>query len=176
MRSYQNADGEDLIPYEDRVNPPSGLNSNSLQSKRESEGIKNWNEALATGEKQTLERKMLTSLAGTEIADASWFPGGVSALSLSRLRSGVAGSFTQFGVGAGAFGGGGYGAPGGGGVYGAPGGGGVYGAPGGGGYGAYGGGGFPGGGFPGGIPSVPGAYDVAPGGMSPLGGSLGFAF
>ncbi len=179
MRSYQNAEGVDLIPYEDRVSPPSGLGSNSLQSKRESKGIQVWNEALSSGEKQALERKMVTALAGTEIEDASWFPGGISALSLSKLRSGVAGSFTQFGVGAGAFGAGG-GLYGGGGGYdyggGAGGFGGGYGAGGGygGGYGA--GGGFPGGGFPGGIPSVPGAYDVSPGGISPLGGSLGFAF
>lgn len=172
MRSYQNAEGVDLIPYEDRVSPPSGLSSNTLQARRDSKGIATWNQALETGEKQELERKMLAELAGTEIADASWFPGGVSALSLSRLRSGVAGSFTQFGVGAGAFGGG-FGPGGfGGGAYG---GGGVY-APGGEGGGFYGGQGFGPGNLGGALPPVPMGYNVAPQGISPMGGSLGFAF
>ena len=187
MRAFQNDEGEDLIPYEDRVNPPSGLGSNSFQSKRESEGIEIWTEAISSGEKQELEREMLSSLAGTEIGDASWFPGGISAVSLSRFRTGTAGSLTQFGIGAGAFGGapGGFGAgyPGAyGGGYGGYGGG--YGQPfGGGGYvgqqgGAYGAGAqFGGGAFPGGIPAVPGAYNVGvPSPVTPAGGALGFAF
>jgi len=191
MRAYQTADGKDLTPYEDRVSPPSGLGSNSLQAKRQSNGISTWSQAISSGEKLALEREMLSALAGTEIEGASWFPGGVTAVQLLKIGAPIGGGMGGLGLGAAAFagypgaglygggyglGGGGYGYPAGGGGYGYPGGGGAYGYPGGGGaYGAYTG---AAGLNPRGVNIRPpgGAYDGLGGGISPLGGSLGFAF
>ena len=177
MREYQNAEGKDLIPYEDRVDPPTGLDDNTLESRRESRGIDRWSQALASGEKEVLERKMLTALAGTDIADASWFPSEISALQIATYRSGTAGSLANLGLLGGGLGGGlpglggGAGGPGqpspfgAGGFGGSPFGGGFGGSPFGGGFGGspfgggFGGGGFGGGGFGG-----------------PLGGAYGGGF
>jgi hypothetical protein len=164
MRSYQNAEGRDLQYFQDKVDPPTGLSDNSQQSTRpDSRGIEAWNRAISTGEKVRLERGMLAALAGTEVEDASWFPGGISAVQLSRLGGGgpAAGNLTGLGLGGAGFG---VGLPG-------------AGFYGGGGYGA-GAGIRPGAGLiPGGVPPVPmGGYGNLGGGISPLGGSLGFAF
>ncbi|MCG3196188.1 MAG: hypothetical protein GHCLOJNM_00660 [bacterium] len=181
IRAYQNAEGKDLTPFNDRVDPPTGLESNSQQSRRESQGVDTWNLALSTGKKVKVEKEMLAALAGTEIADASWFPGGYSAVQLSEYRSGTAGALSTLGLRAGInLGLGGYGAQGGFGGYG-----GGYGGYGGygGGYGGYGGGGYgggirPGAGLiPGGVPPVPSGYNVGvPSPITPAGGALGFAF
>jgi hypothetical protein len=177
MRAYQNAEGKDLTPYSDRVSPPSGGGTNTLQARRESRGMSTWNRALSTGKKASLERQMLASLAGTEIKDASWFPSSISAVQLSEYRSGTAGALSALGLGRLGLGGGFPGAGGGGYGGGFPGGygGGGYG---GGGYGGPGGGGYGGGGFiPGGIPAVPGGYNVGvPQPMGLGGGALGFAY
>ncbi len=182
IRAFQNAEGKDLAPFNDRVDPPTGLESNSLESRRESKGVDTWNLALSTGKKVKVEKEMLAALAGTEIADASWFPGGYSAIQLSEYRSGTAGALSALGLRAGAgLGIGGFGAQGGfGGGYGGYGGGGGYGGYGGGGYGGggYGGGIRPGAGLiPGGVPPVPSGYNVGvPSPITPAGGALGFAF
>lgn len=172
IRSYQNAEGKDLKPFEDTVDPPTGLDTNNLESRRESKGVPTWDMALSTGKKVKLERKMLAALAGTEIASASWFPGGLSAVQIAGYRSGTAGALSNLGLsGLGLQGGnplmGGYGGYGGG--YGGYGGGGY-----GGGYGGFGGGGY-GGGY-GGM-GMPGGYNVGvPQAITPAGGALGFAF
>ncbi len=98
MRAYQNAEGKDLTPFEDTVDPPTGLGTNSQESRRESKGIENWEAALADGKKVKLERKMLAALAGTDIASASWFPGGLSAVKIAGYRSGAAGSLSALGL------------------------------------------------------------------------------
>lgn len=166
MRDYQSADGRDLQYFQDKVDPPTGLSDNTQQSTRpDSKGIEAWNRAISTGEKVQLEREMLSALAGTEIEDASWFPGGISAIQLSRLGGGpAAGNLTGLGLGGAGFG---VGLPGAG-FYG---GGGAFGAGAGAGY-------RPGAGLiPGGVPPLPGGgYGNLGGGISPLGGSLGFAF
>jgi len=97
-RAYQNAEGKDLTPFEDTVDPPTGLGSNSQESRRDSKGIQNWEEALSSGKKVKLERKMMAALAGTEIASASWFPGGLSAVKIAGYRSGAAGSLSALGL------------------------------------------------------------------------------
>lgn len=97
-RAYQNAEGKDLTPFEDTVDPPTGLGSNSQESRRDSKGIQNWETALSEGKKVKLERKMLAALAGTEIASASWFPGGLSAIKIAGYRSGAAGSISALGL------------------------------------------------------------------------------
>ncbi len=98
-RAYQNAEGKDLVPMNDSVDEPTGLKSNSLESRRESKGIQSWESALSEGKKVKLERKMLAALAGTEIASASWFPGGISAIKIAGYRSGAAGSLSSLGLG-----------------------------------------------------------------------------
>lgn len=98
-RAYQNAEGKDMTPFEDTVDPPTGLDSNSLESRRDSKGIRSWDAALSEGKKVKLERKMLAALAGTEIASASWFPGGISAVKIAGYRSGAAGSLSALGMG-----------------------------------------------------------------------------
>jgi hypothetical protein len=160
-RAYQNAEGKDLMPREDTVDPPTGLESNILESRRDSKGIQTWDLALTSGKKIILERKMLSALqnsalAGSEIAGASWFPGGISAVKVAGYRSGVAGSLSSLGLQGGmpmlgGMGMGGYG-------------------------GAYGGGGY-GGGFrlPGGG-GVPGGYSIGgPQAFTPAMGAMGFA-
>jgi hypothetical protein len=97
-RAYQNAEGKDLTPFEDTVDPPTGLTNNSQESRRESKGIQSWESALSEGKKVKLERKMLAALAGTEIASASWFPGGLSAVKIAGYRSGAAGSLSALGL------------------------------------------------------------------------------
>jgi hypothetical protein len=99
MRNFQNAEGKDLVPYEDRVDPPSGLKTSELESLRKSKGIQNWQYGLRSGKKKELERDMMSSLAGTEIADASWFPDSISALDLAQYRSGISGSLSVLGMG-----------------------------------------------------------------------------
>jgi hypothetical protein len=98
-RAYQNAEGKDLTPFEDMVDPPTGLGTNSQEARRDSKGIQSWDSALSEGKKVKLERKMLAALAGTEIASASWFPGGVSAVKIAGYRSGAAGSLSALGLG-----------------------------------------------------------------------------
>lgn len=182
MRNFQNAEGRDLIPFSDRVDPPTGLGNNTLQSQRDSKGLDTWDYAVATGKKVELERDMLLALAGTEIEGASWFPGDVSAVSLAEFRSGTAGSLGILGLGGGfGLGGGGFG-----GGYGGLGGGG-FGGGGYGGQGGFGGGGFGGGGYGGGyggvgnfVPGgVPGGYNINPQPVGGVGGAalgLGYGF
>lgn len=171
-RAYQNAEGKDLKPFEDTVDPPTGLDSNSMESQRESKGVHTWNMALSTGKKVKLERRMLAALAGTEIASASWFPGGLSAVQIAGYRSGTAGALSNLGMG-------GLGLMGGNPLMGGFGGG--YGGYGGG-YGGYGGGygrgGYGGGGYGGmGLPAAPGGYGIGvPQAITPAGGAMGFAF
>lgn len=69
IRAHQTPEGKDLAYMEDTVHLPSGL-----QAERSLRAADNWRAAVISGAKLMVEKDMTKTLAGTTIADASWFP------------------------------------------------------------------------------------------------------